>query len=511
MNKILRYSFVALLAMIMGSAWADDVTFTAGTDKGTNGTSGKPDTMTKDGITISGTSLATTTEQYRIYANSKLTISSTVGNITKVVFNCTGSGDGSNGPGKIKPVDGYSYDAQIGTWQGSASSVEFETSAQVRATSIVVTVGAASSKKITSIEFSGNYLTKFTQGKDGQDAVLPTANVKAGDAAVEGATVTWTLTKGSNWSADSDPAINETEKKIVFGEHSCGDLTVKASYAGNDTYEASTKSYTLKLYKGYMSIKSILEDYPVVGGDSWKGKEAEWKAGYPISYWQVEAKSQTEFTSKEALVTYVNGQYTYIKDDNGCLLLYGSNLGFKKGDKISGDFGHEQGYGAIYGTLKAYNGLLELATTKNDVEFVVKSSDNAVEAKTITVDQLTQENMNEYLKIQNAEYVSANGKNLTFKVGDANFAVYNQFNVKVDVLEAGAKYDLYGMGCIYYKDNVLTPQLYLVEFEKTGEAGINEMKVNTKFEGKIYNLAGQVVNKGYKGLVIMNGRKVVMK
>ena len=352
-------------------------------------------------------------------------------------------------------------------------------------------------------------MTKFTPGKDGDKVNLPTAIVKAGDAAVEGATITWSLTKGSNWSADSDPAINGT--KIEFGDHSCGDLTVKASYAGNDTYEASTKSYTLKVYKGYMSIKSILEDYPVVGGDSWKGKEAEWKAGYPISYWQVEAKSQTEFTSKEALVTYVNGQYTYIKDDNGCLLLYGSNLGFKKGDKISGDFGHEQGYGAIYGTLKAYNGLLELATTKNDVEFVVKSSDNAVEAKTITVDQLTQENMNEYLKIQNAEYVNANGKNLTFKVGDANFAVYNQFSVDVAALEAGAKYDLYGMGCIYYKDNVLTPQLYLVEFEKTGEAGINEMKVNTKFEGKTYNMAGQMVTSSYKGLVIMNGRKVVMK
>ena len=26
MNKFLRYSFVALLAMVMGSAWADDVT-----------------------------------------------------------------------------------------------------------------------------------------------------------------------------------------------------------------------------------------------------------------------------------------------------------------------------------------------------------------------------------------------------------------------------------------------------------------------------------------------------
>ena len=323
--------------------------------------------------------------------------------------------------------------------------------------------GQVQTKTATAIEFSGNYLTKFTPGKDGDKVDLPTATVKAGDAAVEGATVTWTLTKGTNWSADADPAINGT--KVEFGDHSRGDLTLKASYAGNDTYEASSKSYTLKVYKGYMAIKSILEDFPKVGGDTWKAKEAEWKAGTPISYWQVDAKSETEFTSKEALVTFVSGSYTYIKDNDGSLLLFGSDLGFKKGDKISGDLGNDKGYGAIYGTLKTYNGLLELAVNKADIEFVVKSSDNAVEAKTITIDQLDQANMNEYVKIENAEFVSADNKNLKFKVGEVELAVYNQFGVDA-AFEAGTKYNLSGMGCIYYKNEVVTPQLYLVEFEK---------------------------------------------
>lgn len=510
MNKFLRYSFVALMAMVgINNALADDVTFTAGTDAGSNGASGTGDTMTKGGITIQGSNLATTTAQYRIYANSTLTVSSSVGNITKIVFNCTGSGDAQYGPAKFKEKSGYSYEDKVGTWTGSETSVEFETSAQVRASSIVVTVGGSSSSKTaTTIEFSGDYLKKFTPGKDGEKTALPTATVKAGDAAVEGATVTWTVTKGSSWKSETDPAINGSNVEIA--NHSYGDLTVKASYAGNDTYEASSKSYTLKVYKGYMTIQSILEEFPEVGSDTWKGKESEWKAGEQISYWQVDAKSETEFTSKEALVTFVGGSYTYIKDDFGSLLLYGKDLGFKKGDKISGDFENEKGYGAIYGTLKAYNGLLELATTKADIEFVVKSNDNAVEAKTITVDQLTQANMNEYLKIENAEFVSADKKNLTFKVGETEFAVYNQFDVDITALEAGAKYNLYGMGSIYYKDGVVTPQLYLVESEKASTDGINAVKAAQQ-NGAIYNVAGQKVTSSYKGLVIKNGKKFVIK
>ena len=510
MNKILRYSFVMLLALICGSMNAGTIDFsTLGLENGVQYTTpfdGSDFTVTFGGGANDG-KYYTTGTAIRVYGGGTMTIAAKSGNLTKLVITY----DGSNKPSDGTVVNGGTYDAESGTWTGSASSVVFTRpsgSGHWRVQKIEATVGGGgSTKTATAIEFSGDYLTKFTPGKDGDKVNLPTAIVKAGDAAVEGATatITWSLTKGSNWSADSDPAINGT--KIEFGDHSRGDLTVKASYAGNDTYEASAKSYTLQVYKGYFAIKSILEDFPKVGGDTWKAKEAEWKAGIPISYWQVDKKSETEFTSKEALVTFVSGSYTYIKDNDGSLLLYGNDLGFKKGDKISGDLGNNK-IGAIYGTLKAYNGLLELAVNKNDVEFVVKSSDNAVEAKTITIDQLDQAYMNEYVKIENAEFVSVDGKNLKFKVGDKELAVYNQFGADA-AFEEATKYNLYGMGCIYYKNDAVTPQLYLVEFEKT--TGINTIKANTDVNAPVYNLAGQQVEKSYKGLVIKNGKKVINK
>ena len=162
-----------------------------------------------------------------------------------------------------------------------------------------------------SIEFSGNYLTKFTQGKDGQDAVLPTANVKAGDAAVEGATITWSLTKGSNWSADSDPAINGT--KIEFGDHSCGDLTVKASYAGNDSYEASTKSYKLTVYKGAKLFEEMVKDVNN-GNEKWDN------GGEYVSYWFV----NDELQAMSNTVTFAKGKYIYLTDGTYNLLFYGT-------------------------------------------------------------------------------------------------------------------------------------------------------------------------------------------
>ena len=508
MNKLLRYSFVVLMAMVGMNVSAQDVTdvltwealglnaanssyaeytgikitsnavYTAQASSGTgkyiqlrtNNNNAGIVTTTSGGklksITITFNS-ATTDRSIEIYGKNEAYTAATdlygdaKGTLLKTIAandeSKTFTVDGDYTFVGLKSANGAIYVDKIEiTWAASGGQVQTKTA--------------------TTIEFSGDYLTKFTPGKDGDKVNLPTATVKASGAAVEGATVTWSLTKGSNWSADADPAINGT--KIEFGDHSRGDLTLKASYAGNDTYEASTQSYTLKVYKGYMAIKSILEDFPEVGGDTWKAKEAEWKAGTPISYWQVDAKSETEFTSKEALVTFVSGSYTYIKDNDGSLLLYGNDLGFQKGDKISGDFGNDKGFGAIYGTLKAYNGLLELAVNKADIEFVVKSSDNAVEAKTITIDQLTQANMNEYVKIENAEFVSADNKNLKFKVGDTELAVYNQFGVDA-AFEAGTKYNLYGMGCIYYKNEVVTPQLYLVEFEKAtgGETTVDTWTV----------------------------------
>ena len=69
------------------------------------------------------------------------------------------------------------------------------------------------------------------------------------------------------------------------------------------------------------------------------------------------------------------------------------------------------------------------------------------------------------------------------------------------------------MGCVY-KKNAETDavyQLYLISFTKTADpSGINVVKANQQ-NGAIYNVAGQKVTSSYKGLVIVNGKKMIQK
>ena len=505
MMKTLRYFFVAALAMISLTSNASKITFAD--LKLVNGTQytdpfdGDDFTVTFGGGANDG-KYYTTGAAIRVYGGGYMTVAAKSGNITAI----TVSYDGSNKPSSSEVVNSGTYNEETGVWTGNVASVTFTRPSGTghwRIKSVEVTVGGTvDTRTATSIEFSGDYLTKFTSGKDGVSTNLPTATVKAGDAAVAGAAITWTITKGTGWNEEVAIPTISGNTITGIGNGAYGDLIVKASYEGDATYQPSSKTYTLKMYKGRMNIKEILEDFDKLGDKNWNN-------GVQTSYWQVDEISEYNVVSKDALVTYVKNSYTYIKDNDGSLLLYGSNLGYNQGDIITGDLGNGQ-IGAIYGDIKTNYGLLELVTKKDECEFIVKSSDNAVEPTTITADQLDKSKMNEYLKIENAVYTTAfDNKNATFKVGEKEFTVRNAFGLSDDELNAlavGETYTLVGMGAMYNT----TPQLYLIS--ATSTSGINELKAaNAKFDGKMYNVAGQVVNKGYKGLVIMNGRKFVNK
>jgi len=158
MNKLLRFSFVALLALISSVSFAQTtVTFTAGTDKGSLSDSNNPgaDQVTKDGITISTTNglfaaenYKTKAGEYRVYKNQTFTVTSTVGNITKVVVTCTANGTTKQGPGNFTDATAGSYtfesDGPIGTWTGDAATFTMTASSnQVRMTKVEVTVSPA--------------------------------------------------------------------------------------------------------------------------------------------------------------------------------------------------------------------------------------------------------------------------------------------------------------------------------------------------------------------------------
>ena len=83
MNKILRLTFIAILAAMSSLSFAQKtVTFSAEQDHGTT-----PQAVTKDGITIAITKgTLDNNYAYRIYKGSTLTVSSAKADIVKIVI-----------------------------------------------------------------------------------------------------------------------------------------------------------------------------------------------------------------------------------------------------------------------------------------------------------------------------------------------------------------------------------------------------------------------------------------
>ena len=533
MNKLLRYSFVALLAMMFGNVMADEVSWDWATASYNNDASANLVTWSSEHVTLTlakGTSSTAannflgggSNSHTRVYKNQVLTFtpasayaissieitavagSSYVSNFTGATWT-NGSAVGEDTKITITPIDG-------------SKAVSCVFGGATRATLVKVIYSAdTDSRTSTTIAFADGYQTQIGGGPDGmfpqvgQSVALPTATVKAGDAAVAGATIEWSLEVQSWKEGKAAPTIEAGKIKFVDGAY--GEVLVKASYAGNDSYKPSHKNYTLKVYKSYGLLSEMVND---IADPNFEKDDQDDKDGTLVFYFfrNIDAGLQ----SVQNTVTYVNGSYIYLTDGEKNLLFYGSNSQkLKAGDVISGNV-DENNLGGFWGSLKRYNKLPEFAFTNMNVK--VESSGAAPEPTTISADQL-KDYINAYVKIQNAVFESASNKNFVFKIGEKKLKVYNQWYVADQSEEAaaekklvvGATYTLTGMGNVYKKGTADADyQLYLAGFEKTADpSSVNAIKTNAQFSGKMYNVAGQVVNKGYKGLVIQDGRKFVNK
>jgi len=141
MNKFLRYSFVVLMAMFMGNAFAEEVTvsFIPAETKAT----ATATEVTKDGITLNVTAgTMNRDDNYRVNKGQTLTVTSKVGNIKKITFTSTVDDPSLNYGAKYDVVDGtFTAEGAKGTWTGDAAEVKLTaTDHQVRATEYIVTV-----------------------------------------------------------------------------------------------------------------------------------------------------------------------------------------------------------------------------------------------------------------------------------------------------------------------------------------------------------------------------------
>ena len=109
---------------------------------GMTGTAGEQTGSFESLTVILSNGLVASSGEVRVYKDATISFQAQNGRAIKsIVFNCQASGTTKYGPGCFAAVEGYSYEESVGTWSGSASEVTFTAaSAQVRATSIVVTL-----------------------------------------------------------------------------------------------------------------------------------------------------------------------------------------------------------------------------------------------------------------------------------------------------------------------------------------------------------------------------------
>lgn len=226
MNKILRISVMSLLALISSITFAQ-VTFDANVDKGTQTGNGKPDQVSKDGVTLSCTDAAlaafnkkTKKGEYRFYKGSSVTLSATDKNIVKVEMTCPS--DERYAASNFAAQEGLVIAKETATWTGKATSITFKTTKQVRAYKVVVTLEGGAVTPTPEIQTVDN-IAAFKALSDGT-----TAQLKLNNAQV---LYTWTSNKGntSTYIHDATGALLLHNSGLTLKENQMlnGEVTLK--------------------------------------------------------------------------------------------------------------------------------------------------------------------------------------------------------------------------------------------------------------------------------------------
>ena len=115
-------------------------------------------TVTKNGVSFTSSDGTVTSNTFRFYKSSTLTFNSTVGNITKIEFNCPSSYTAAG----FGATDGL--DNATGVWTGNTDSFTFTVNeAQVRATTITVTIDGEIITTVSMPEFTPASGTSFDE------------------------------------------------------------------------------------------------------------------------------------------------------------------------------------------------------------------------------------------------------------------------------------------------------------------------------------------------------------
>ena len=564
--------FIALLA-VCGLAQAQTtVTFTAGTDVYPSSDAGAH-SLTKDGVTIAvSNGTFGRDDNYRIYKNQTLTVSSEAGAITKIVMNCTSSNPASN----FEALDGLTVDGDNGIWAGSAAEVSFLASgAQVRMTSVEVTLGSADPNyvaKPTITPATGTYYSAqevtITAGEGATvyyttDGSEPTASSKAYTAPFtvsESTTVKAIAVKGENKSEVVESVITiETVTSQTIAELLAAGDADQATTSGT-VYAVYPKGFLLGDNTGYIFVYGN-NDLSVGALITITGKVSQYGGCYQISNATINQTGSASVTYPAAksisgadldalvaapVVTFVKVKGTLTSTGNyknfsvegatvtGSILAPDAVFGETQvGDEIevTGYFVYQSGsgkYGNILATeVKVTSGgetpdekwnssLEEPMTVARALELIATLEAGAMSPAQVYVKGKIAEISEISTQFGNATYsISDDGTTDNVLVVFRGKGFEGAAFTEEDALKVGDEVVVLGQLQNYVKNEVSTPEVAtgskLCLLNGDNGSHVASILGNNTRDAAIYTLAGQRVSKAVRGLYIVGSKKVFVQ
>lgn len=289
------------------------------------------------------------------------------------------------------------------------------------------------------------------------------------------------------------------KQNIFVGEEAVSAETTGAQSTNNydiaEANQAAGTIYTLKVTSAHNSQVKKINIYK-------KGEAPEIvtpEAANIAAFKELNNGEKAKLTLADAVVVAAGNKNVIVKDATGAIDFY-NVLGeeVKAGDVLNGE---------IIGKFSLYNKLPQFAAdAETDATAVTVTSGTAPTPTVMTVaEAATADKLFELVTIKNVTLIVDGTK--YYADEEKALQLYDTFKINYDLSEVTGAVDITGVIVCYNNQIEIAPTV--APTASTTDA-INTVTATTlNANAPMYNLAGQQVNKNYKGVVIQNGKKYI--
>ncbi len=562
MRKTLLYSLlITLTSLWTGAVKADEVTIDF-TQKGYKNQEAVA-RVVQDGITVdfeknTGSYVPTYYDSgsaVRCYGGNTITVASSA-TITKIVFTFH-SGD----KGNTITADAGTFETD--TWTGSSSSVKFTiggTTGHRRIKQMVVTTGESGDTPVPQVvptvtlpyeeAFVGVgkgkfYIEDVNKGdlsyvwdSDSQYGMKASAYASGTAHTTESWLISplidltdatdpvFTFDHAVNQFTSIDKAEEEATVWVRVGEDGKWYQVSNVSYPSSLGWDfENAGELPLDKFKGNKIQIGFKYTSTAAKAGTWEIKNFKVNDGEIVITYDAmtvaelceltKAQDNINLTFTDALVTYVQEKSAYIREGENAICAYYLGIDLKKGQTING---------SVKVNFELYCGMHEIkantATTDSELTITDAAEGATVVPTKATLSELLEgKHAADYIVLRGVQIISekaasgakglngATAETTTYYATDEAGAKIQLFSPSDDITAKannGKKYDIEAIFAGAGNNKNITP-LAISETTAINNITTDEaLKQNTP----IYNLAGQRVGESYKGIVIVNGKKI---